>query len=171
MPQFDPAVLFPQLFWLALIFTIFYVLVSRLILPKMVDMLESRENRINQDLQKADEWQKEAERVRAEVRIEKARANKEVQSIIADIKQEIAEDTAARQASLNQLLADKTAEAEERIAGLKREFLHELETVATDLARRTYTLASGEVPNEKALAEAVRASLPGKEASQGSGKS
>ena len=53
MPQLDPTYWASQIFWLILIFSILYISISKLYLPKIKDNLETRENKIKGDLESA----------------------------------------------------------------------------------------------------------------------
>ena len=41
MPQFDPSTFGPQLFWLLVTFVTLYLLMSRLVLPRITDVARS----------------------------------------------------------------------------------------------------------------------------------
>ncbi len=47
MPQLQPDVFAPQLFWLAIIFTLFYLALSRLALPRIERVLANRKAKID----------------------------------------------------------------------------------------------------------------------------
>ena len=53
MPQFDPSVWPPQLIWMVITFVALYFLMSRVALPRITDVLEEREFKINDALRKA----------------------------------------------------------------------------------------------------------------------
>ena len=61
MPQFDPAVWMPQLIWLAITFLMLYLLMSKVALPRVSEVLEEREERINESLRKAERLKLHAE--------------------------------------------------------------------------------------------------------------
>nr|AOX48933.1 ATP synthase F0 subunit 8 [Gelidium crinale f. luxurians] len=47
MPQLDYIILFPQIFWLFIIFTLFYTVLTHFYLPKFLKSLKSRKNIID----------------------------------------------------------------------------------------------------------------------------
>jgi len=53
MPQLNVADFAPQLVWLAILFSIFYVIVSRVALPGIEGVLDGRKSKIDADLARA----------------------------------------------------------------------------------------------------------------------
>ena len=51
MPQFDPTTFAPQLVWLGITFLALYLLMSKLIIPRVSGILAQREDRIDGNLQ------------------------------------------------------------------------------------------------------------------------
>ena len=61
MPQLNPEFWISQIFWLTLIFGSLYVLLSKLILPKISDNLESRKSQITENIESAEKQRKESD--------------------------------------------------------------------------------------------------------------
>jgi F-type H+-transporting ATPase subunit b len=78
MPQFDTTTFAGQIFWLVLSFGLLYVLVSRVILPKFISIVDQREDRISQDIRAAKDLQKEIDYLQAKVAETKRQAIHEV---------------------------------------------------------------------------------------------
>ena len=53
MPQFDYTTFTTQLFWVCLTFGLLYLAMARLALPRIGEILEDRQDRIDNDLDKA----------------------------------------------------------------------------------------------------------------------
>jgi F-type H+-transporting ATPase subunit b len=133
-PPFDPANFAPQLVWLALIFGLLYVLMSRIALPRIGSILSERESRIESDLFASRELQGKAQTAAAE-HDETLRATKaQAQTIGRDAQQQAAAETQARRAAQETEFAQKIAEAEAQIVAAKKEALSNVEQIASEAA-------------------------------------
>ena len=61
MPQLNPEFWVSQIFWLTLTFGILYVVLSKLILPKISDNLESRKSQILENIEAAEKQREDSE--------------------------------------------------------------------------------------------------------------
>ena len=61
MPQLDPEFWFSQIFWLVVTFGILYLVLSKLILPKISDNLETRKSQVLENLELAEKQRNESE--------------------------------------------------------------------------------------------------------------
>jgi len=77
MPQLNPEFFVSQLFWLVVTFSFLLVFLWRISLPRIGNVLEKRERKINEDLTTAKELQAEAEKIQdmIENQLKKARAD------------------------------------------------------------------------------------------------
>src|SRR3546814_19289788 len=66
MPQLDPAFWPTQLFWLAITFIALYLVIWRIALPRIADVLEARQRKLDDDLKKAAALKDEAAAILAE---------------------------------------------------------------------------------------------------------
>ena len=66
LPQLDLATYSSQVFWLIVSFVVLYFLVAKLAMPRIAEVLEERQERIEDDLDKAETLKKEAYQVRIE---------------------------------------------------------------------------------------------------------
>lgn len=133
-PPFDPANFAPQLVWLALIFGLLYVLMSRIALPRIGSILSERESRIESDLLASRALQTKAQAAAAE-HDETLRATKaQAQAIGRDAQQQAAAETQARRAAQEAEFAQKLAAAESQIGAAKQQAFAHVEEIATDAA-------------------------------------
>ena len=64
MPQLDPSSYASQIFWLVVTFVILYLLMWKVALPRVSALLRERQERIDDDLEKASRLKAEAEEQR-----------------------------------------------------------------------------------------------------------
>ena len=159
MPQFNPEFFASQLVWLGIIFVLLYLVMSRLVLPRIGEVLEERSERIANDLDKAESLKKEAESVIAayEAALEKARG--EASAVLGKAGQEVAEMAARRQGEFARVLAEKTAAAEERIAKAKQDAKAQIRDIAIGAAGEVVAKLTGGAADEAAIAGPVDAAL------------
>jgi len=135
MPQLDPTVFSSQLVWLAITFVILYVLMARIALPRIGEVLESRQDKIAHDLDAAQTLKAEADAVLAEYEKAIAEARAKAQAILAEAAEERAREAEARIKALDERLAKELADAEARIAKAKAEALASLDALAVEIAQ------------------------------------
>ena len=61
MPQLNTEFWVSQIFWLTIIFGSLYILLSKLVLPKISNNLEARKSQIAENIEKAEEQRKESD--------------------------------------------------------------------------------------------------------------
>ncbi len=135
MPHFDATSFPSQLFWLAVSFITLYLLMAKLVLPRIGDILEERQRRITDDLDMAERLKAETEAAIAVYEKALAEARAAATAEINRVMEANAAEAAARHAETDALLAAKIAESEERIHAARREALAEVNGIATDVAQ------------------------------------
>jgi len=82
LPQLDTSTFPTQLFWLAVSFTLLYLLLSRVTLPRVRRLVGAREERISGDLERAEQLRSEAEIMAADADRRLAEAKREADRLI-----------------------------------------------------------------------------------------
>lgn len=142
-PPFETSNFAPQLVWLALVFGLLYLLMSRFALPRVASILSTRESTIGADLDAAREMQTKAQAADAHNTATLQAKKAEAQSIGREAQAKIAADVAALRASAEQKFAAEVAAAEARIAAQKAEAMKEVENIATEAAIGIVTKLTG----------------------------
>jgi F-type H+-transporting ATPase subunit b len=108
MPQLKIEYFAPQLFWLAIILILFFLAMRGLALPRIGAALETRRQKIDDDLEKATQHSEEADA--AQVIYEKALADAtaDAQALHREAAQEISALAAERRAAVASRLAEDT---------------------------------------------------------------
>jgi len=135
MPQLDPTTFAPQLFWLVVTFVLLYLVMWKIAIPRIGEVLQNRQKRIDSDLEKAGELRKEAECVRRAYEKLVTDGSNKAQETIRAARQKIAAEALAQHASLTEKLAAQTSEAETRITIAKEQALASIRTVSMEVTQ------------------------------------
>jgi len=155
MPQLDPNVFSPQLVWLAISFAILYFLMAKVALPRVGRVLEERQERIEDNLETAEELKKQAD-TQAEAH-EKALSGAREQARSAIQQAVVAEQTAAnaKQEELGRRLTAQMRDAEAEIARAKTAARASVREAAIGVALAAVERLIGTKPNESSVGGAV----------------
>ena len=157
MPQLNPLDWAPQLIWLVITFSILYVLMKRVALPRIGSVIAMRAQRITNDLESADKLRRETQEAIAAYEQALAEAKASAHTIAQDGRNRLKEEVAAERAALERELAAKTADAEARIQAAKMSALKEVNTVAAETASEIVRRLIGLAPSAPEVATAVAA--------------
>ena len=119
LPQLDIATYSSQIFWLIVSFVVLYFLVAKLAMPRIAEVLEERQERIEDDLDKAETLKKEAYQVRVEYEKALSAAREKAQDATLHAKEEIAKRSAKAESAAQVKVTVMLEEAEKRIAASK----------------------------------------------------
>ena len=136
MPQLEQIDTFlGQIIWLAITFGVLYLILWRAALPRIADVLQKRQERIDDDLQKAEELKQEARAVLESYESEVAKARVEVLGILRESADRFAQDAAERREKHARRIADETLAAEARIETMRQEALANVRSLSNDVAQ------------------------------------
>ena len=134
LPQLDISTWPSQIFWLVVIFGVGYMMMAKVVTPKIGTVLEDRRTRLNGDLDKAREASAEAAKIRAEYEADLEAARNDAAAFARQAAAEAAENAVAVEGKANKKLASKLSSAEKKLAKAKAEAMENLNTVATEAA-------------------------------------
>lgn len=155
MPQFNPAFFAPQLFWLAVTFVALYVLMAWVALPKIGAVLDERQRRIDDNLDKAAQLKAEAEAAVAAYEKALAESRAHAHSVIKEASDRLAKDAEDRNRALNARLAEQIKAGESRIAEAKSKALANVRDIAVEIAGDTIARLVGSAADATRLGTAV----------------
>lgn len=157
LPQLDFATFPPQLIWLAITFVVLYFMMSRVALPRVSQVLEERQHKIEDNLKKAETLKAEAEAAAEAYEKALADARAEAHGVMLETHNRIAEDAAKKQAELSAELEAEISAAEARIEEAKNTAMASLSDVATEVALSATEKVSGESLSEADVAKVIAA--------------
>ena len=159
MPQFDPSLFSPQLFWLLVCFVTLYFLLSKSALPKIGAVLEERSRKIEDNLSRADSLRAEAQAAIATYEKALADSRARAQAVLKQTAETLAGEAEARHKALGERLAGQVKAGEDRIAAAKGQALSHVREVAAEVARAATARLTGLAPDESAVAAAIGVAL------------
>lgn len=159
-PPFDQTTYASQLLWLAITFGLFYVLMKKVIVPRVGGILEDRHGRIAQDLDEAARLKAEADAAIETYEKELSAARAKAGSIAAAAREAAKTKADADRAAIEAELAEKLAAAEARITSIKEQAFADVGTIAEETATAIVDQLIGtKVKDTDAKAAVVAASV------------
>jgi F-type H+-transporting ATPase subunit b len=155
MPQLDPTYWASQAFWLILVFTILYISVSKLYLPKIKNNLDERENKIKEDLDAANKFKDLSELKLKEYEKIIENSKKEVIKIHLESKNKLDKDIRAKKDLMEKEIEIEIAKANKEIAELKKNSISDIQKISKDLASNIIENISGDKLNESSIKATV----------------
>ena len=153
MPQMEFADYFPQIAWSIFAFATLYFLMAKLALPRITDILESRQRRLDQDLELAEELRDEATVALAGYESLMAAAHAKTEIILSEARETLQRETAQRLDALKAQLESKVTESERRMQNTMAQAVDEVVVAASVSARSGVKKLIGlEVSEEQARA-------------------
>ncbi|TCU19037.1 F0F1 ATP synthase subunit B [Rhizobium sullae] len=156
-PPFDSSTYASQLLWLAITFAIFFLLMQKVITPRIGGILEQRHKRISQDLDEASRLKAEADAdvaaYEAELAAARAKANS-IGSAARDAAKAKAEDD---RRAVEAGLSEKLKAAEGRIGEIKAKAFADVGAIAEDTAAAVIEQLIGGTTAKTDVAAAVAA--------------
>ncbi len=160
-PPFDPSHFASQLFWLALSFGAFYFFISRVALPRIGDVLETRATRIAKDLDEANAMKAEADNALAAYEQSLATARNNSNEIAGKARDVAKADAEKTRTKIETNLAKQMQEAEARIGDIKNKAMGNLNSIAEETAGAIVTQLLGGKFDKADIAAAVKAARAG----------
>ena len=159
MPQLVITDFAPQLVWLVISFVALYLLLSKLALPRISGVLEERQNRLVDDLERAEQMKREAEETLATYESAMVETRGQAHDVTQAARTELAAASNQQLEKLAGELAQKAADAEREILERRDEALANIRAVAADAASATLDKLIGVTPDRGAVDAAVDQAL------------
>ena len=157
LPQFDVQWWPGQIFWTLLIFTVLFLLMRWIFVPRIGGAMAGREDKIAGDIGLARKLKDEAEAQAAAAEAERAEAHAKARAIGSEAKARADGEIAAKRAAEDAKLAETLSIAEVAIRTAKEQSMSNVRAIASDAARQIV----GKLTGADASASEVDAALAG----------
>ena len=151
MPQLDPTYWASQAFWLILTFTVLYISIAKLYLPKIKNNLDDRENKIKDDLDAANKFKDLSELKLKEYEKILENSKKEVIKIHLDSKNKLDKDIQTKKDMMDKEIETEITKAQQEINELKKNSILDIQNISKDLASNIIENISGDKLNESSI--------------------
>ena len=154
-PPFARDTFASQMLWLTLSLVLLYVLMWKLVLPRIGSILEARRNRIAEDLAAAQRHRDESDTALAAYEKALADARSRAQALANDVRQQQAASATQSRKALEKELDAKLAAAEQSIAATMNAAMSNVRGIATETAAAIVERLIGQAPDLNEVAAAV----------------
>jgi F-type H+-transporting ATPase subunit b len=151
MPQLDPTWWGGQIVWLSLIFLVLYLVLQKVLLPKLGKGIDERDGKISGDIADARRLKQEAEAQAQAAEAELAEARAKAHKTAADAKAKAAANAAERQAAEEAKLNERLATAEAEIRAARDQAMGNVSTIAVETAQAIVEKLTGDKVTKTAL--------------------
>lgn len=156
-PPFDSSSFASQLLWLAITFGIFYLLMSRVVIPRISGILGVRRDRISRDLDEAQRLKEESDAAMAAYEQELAEARNSAHNIAQEARDKAKAAADAKRGKIEAELDEKLAASEKQIAEIKAKALAEVDGIAGDTVTMIVKELTGSTVTKADATKAVNA--------------
>lgn len=115
LPQMRLETFPSQIFWLVISFSILYLVMSRVTLPRIAGVIQEREDKISDDLDSAQEMEREAQKLEKDYHASYSLTRDKARAVVEEAVSAASKEAEEKRAHLSASLKDKIDEAEERI--------------------------------------------------------
>jgi len=155
MPQLNPEFWISQIFWLTLTFGILYIVLSKLILPKISDNLESRKSQILENIEAAEKQRQNSEEQLKEYEEIVSKSKMEAKNIFNQAREKALKDISAKKDVLDKQIDDEIGKAEQEIKELQKSAPDKINKIAIETSSELIQKLIGAEVNNSSISAIV----------------
>jgi F-type H+-transporting ATPase subunit b len=155
MPQLNPEFWISQIFWLTLTFGILYIVLSKLILPKISDNLESRKSQILENIEAAEKQRQNSEEKLKEYEEIVSKSKMEAKNIFNQAREKALKDISAKKDVLDKQIDDEIGKAEQEIKELQKGAADKINKIAIETSSELIQKLIGAEVNNSSISAIV----------------
>ena len=155
MPQLNPEFWISQIFWLIITFGILYVVLSKLILPKISTNLELRKSQISDNIEAADRQREDSETKIKEYDEVISKSKAEAKNIFNQTREKILKDINSKREVLDKQIKEEVKKAEEEINKLRLEAPAKINRIAIETSSELVQKLIGAEINNSSISAIV----------------
>ena len=155
MPQLNPEFWVSQIVWLVLTFGFLYLVLSKLILPKISENLESRKSQILENIETAENQREESEKKLKEFEKIILESKLEAKNYFNEARRKILEDINSKRLALEKDIDEEISAAEHEVNNLKIGSHEKIRNIAVETSSELIKQLIGEEANNSSISAIV----------------
>ena len=155
MPQLNPEFWVSQIFWLTLTFGILYVVLSKLIRPKISNNLESRKSQILENIEAAEKQREDSEAKLEEYEKIISKSKLEAKNIFSQSREKVLKDISAKRDVLDKQIDEEISKAEQEINTLRESAPDKINMIAIETSSELIQKLIGAEVNNSSISAIV----------------
>ena len=155
MPQLNPEFWISQIFWLTLTFGILYVVLSKLILPKISNNLESRKSQILENIEAAEKQREDSESKLKEYEKIISKSKLEAKNIFNQAREKALKDINNKREILDKQIDDEIYKAEQEILAFRKNAPEKINKIAIETSSELIQKLIGTDVNSSSISAIV----------------
>ncbi len=155
MPQLNPEFWVSQIVWLVLTFGILYIVLSKLILPKISNNLESRKSQILENIETAETQREDSEKKLKEFEKIILESKLEAKNYFNEARQKILEDINNKRVALEKDIDDEISAVEQEVNNLKITSSEKIKKIAIETSSELIKQLIREEANNSSISAIV----------------
>ena len=155
MPQLNPEFWISQIFWLTLTFGALYLVLSKIILPKISANLELRKAQIQENIEAAEKQRESSESKLKEYDKIVLKSKLEAKNIFKDARKKILNDINSKKETLDKQINEEIKKAEKEIDALKKSAPEKINKIAIETSTEIVKKLIGADVNNSSISAIV----------------
>ena len=155
MPQLNPEFWISQIFWLTLTFGIMYIVLSKLILPKISANLELRKSQIQENIEAAEKQRESSESKLKEYDEIILRSKLKAKNIFKDAREKALKDINSKKEILDKQIDEEINNAEKEIETLRKSAPEKINKIAIETSSELVKKLIGAEVNNSSISAIV----------------
>ena len=155
MPQLNPEFWISQIFWLTLTFGILYLVLSKLVLPKISANLELRKSQIQENIEAAEKQRESSDNKIKEYDKIILKSKVEAKNIFKNTREKVIQDINAKKDILDKQIGEEVKKAEQEIAILKKSAPEKINKIAIETSSELLKKLIGAEVNNSSISAIV----------------
>jgi len=155
MPQLNPEFWISQIFWLTLTFGILYIILSKLILPKISTNLELRKSQIQENIEAAEKQRESSESKLKEYDEIVLKSKLEAKNIFKEAREKVLKNINSKKETLDNQIDEEIKKTEQEIEALKKGAPERINKIAIETSAELVKKLIGAEVNNSSISAIV----------------